>query len=118
MTATSAPQSVAGPEDDVDPFRPTFPGRRSTEASVLAQLFYTVLELALVLGLVVVAERCSDEAIVPGRPLLESADPDPAPRPTRAGVRSHKRPPVFGVLALHVGVVHEHLHIREGDHER
>jgi hypothetical protein len=76
-----------------------FPGRRWTEASPLAQLFHTVLELAVVLSLVIVAERRSDEAIVSDRPLLESADPDPAPRSTRAGVRSYERPAVFGVSA-------------------
>src|SRR6266487_128259 len=57
---------------------------------------YAVLELAVVLRLVVVAERCRDEAVVSDRPLLESADPDPPPRSTWAGVRAYERPAVFG----------------------
>jgi hypothetical protein len=77
-----------------------------------------VLKLAVVLSPVVVAERCRDEAIVSGRPILESADPDPASRPAGAGVRSEERAAVIGVVALYDEVVHEHLHIREGDHER
>jgi hypothetical protein len=80
--------------------------------------FDTLLELAVVLGLVVVAEGRGDEAVVSDRPLLEAADPDPASRPTGAGVRSDERPAIFGLLAVHQQLVHEHLHIREGNHER
>src|SRR5205085_674594 len=69
-------------------------------------------------SLVVMADRCRNQAIVSDRPLLEAADPDPATGPARAGVRSDKCPAVLDALALYDEVVHEHLQIRERDHER
>jgi hypothetical protein len=56
--------------------------------SVLAQLFHTVLELAVVLGLVVVAERCRDHS---SNPLILTRRPGS----TWAAVRSHERPVVI-----------------------
>jgi len=60
-----------------------------------------VLKLAVVFSLVVVAERRSDQAIVSERPFFESADPDPATGPTRAGVRSYKCPAVLDALVFY-----------------
>jgi hypothetical protein len=51
-------------------------------------------------------------------PFFETADLDATACTTGAGVRSHERPAVLGVLALHKEVVHEHLHVRERNHER
>jgi hypothetical protein len=43
-----------------------------TPRATLSRLFDPVLELAVVLGLVVVALRLGDEAVVAERPLLEA----------------------------------------------
>jgi hypothetical protein len=59
---------------------------------------YSVLELAVVLSLVMVAERCSDEAIVSDRQ-NSSNQLMTRRRPTRTGVRSYERPAIFGVSA-------------------
>ena len=51
-------------------------------------------------------------------PDLEAADPDALPGSARTGVRPDERPVVLGALALEAEVVHQHLHVRERDHER
>src|SRR5436190_23337411 len=78
----------------------------SADPRCLLRLFYTLLELAFVLGLVVVAERRGDEPVISDRPLLEAADPDAASGPTGAGVRSDERPAILGLVAVHQQVVH------------
>src|SRR4051794_12613521 len=75
------------------------------------RLFRTLLELAFVLGLVVVAERRGNQPVLSDRPLLEAADPDAASGPTGAGVRSDERPAILGLVAVHQQVVHEHSHV-------
>src|SRR5712692_9460164 len=76
---------------------------------------HAVLELTGILSLVVVAEGFGDEPVVVDRPLLETADPHGVSRAPRSGIRSGEGPMELDAVAVHYEVVHEDLHVRQGD---
>src|SRR5436309_789300 len=61
-----------------------------------------VSKLALVLGLVVVALRLGDEAIVADRPLLVAADANSFARTSRPRIRADERPVILDRLVSKV----------------
>src|SRR5438067_1874128 len=91
---------------------------KRTAADALAEFGRAVLELAVVLRLVVVSQRRSDEAVVAERPLLEAFDPNPLSGSAGSCVRAGERPVVLDRLVLEDEVVHEHLNVRKRIHER
>src|SRR5437868_1492281 len=75
----------------------------------------SLAELAVVLGLVVVAERRGDEAVRADRPLLEAGD---AHRLAGLGARAGERPVILDAVVLEDELVHRDLDVRKGGNER
>src|ERR1019366_5565217 len=77
----------------------------------------SLLDLTLILGAVEVAQRLGDEAVSTDPPLLETAEANPLPSPSRPGVGADERPAVHSVVTFYGQFVHDDCHVGERGHE-
>src|SRR5678815_4207426 len=76
-----------------------------------------MLQLPVVLGLIVMAERFLDQAVRVERPLLVAVNANGGASAIRTGVRSRQRPMVDCAFARYDQTVHRHDHVGKSRHE-
>ena len=74
-----------------------------------------MLELAGIFSLVVMAKRGGDQTVVADGLLLEAFDSHGLPGTPRSRIRSGERPMELDAVTVDDQIVHEYLHVRQGD---
>jgi hypothetical protein len=76
-----------------------------------------MFHLTTILSRIEMALRRSNQSAASEGPLLEAADEDPAPRPSRPGVGPGKSPVILRLPSLEPDLLHDNAEIGERNHE-